>query len=150
VFRVRHVSWLFFFNVELKEKNIDIENSTQVMRDLFEDVKHNCSSNKTEIDTLKRRFEEVVERTFMNSLSIPSVYSRGDSNSPVKIKLFFIDLHFKSVISVFIFSCSCLCSLNSSRLIDVLSTKNNLIFTGLFESPREYTEGILREFIKST
>jgi hypothetical protein len=24
----------------------------------------------------------------MNSLSIPSVYSRGDSNSPVKIKLF--------------------------------------------------------------
>jgi hypothetical protein len=27
--------------------------------------------------------------------------------------------------------------------------KNNLIFTGLFESPREYTEGILREFIKN-
>ena len=26
--------------------------------------------------------------------------------------------------------------------------KNNLIFTGLFESPHEYTEGILREFIK--
>jgi hypothetical protein len=25
------------------------------------------------------------------------------------------------------------------------SMKNNLIFTGLFESPREYTEGILRE-----
>jgi hypothetical protein len=33
------------------------------MSDLFEDVKNNCSSNKTEIDTLKRRFEEVVERT---------------------------------------------------------------------------------------
>jgi hypothetical protein len=29
------------------------------------------------------------------------------------------------------------------------SLKNNLIFTGLFESPREYTEGILREFIKN-
>ena len=28
------------------------------------------------------------------------------------------------------------------------SMKNNLIFTELFESPREYTEGILREFIK--
>ena len=27
--------------------------------------------------------------------------------------------------------------------------KNNLIFTGLFESPREYTEGILRDFIKN-
>jgi hypothetical protein len=33
------------------------------MSDLFEDAKHNCSFNKTEIDTLKRRFEEVVERT---------------------------------------------------------------------------------------
>jgi hypothetical protein len=28
------------------------------------------------------------------------------------------------------------------------SMKNNLTFTGLFESSREYTEGILREFIK--
>ena len=27
--------------------------------------------------------------------------------------------------------------------------KNNLTFTGLFESSREYTEGILREFIKN-
>jgi hypothetical protein len=27
------------------------------------------------------------------------------------------------------------------------SMNNNLIFTGLFESPSEYTEGILREFI---
>jgi hypothetical protein len=29
------------------------------------------------------------------------------------------------------------------------SMKNNLIFTGLFESSLEYTEGILREFIKN-
>jgi uncharacterized protein (DUF3084 family) len=29
----------------------------------FEDIKNNCSSNKTEINTLKRQFEEVVERT---------------------------------------------------------------------------------------
>ena len=48
---------------ELKEKNKDIENSTQVMSDLFEDAKNNCSSSKTEIDTLKRRFEEVAETT---------------------------------------------------------------------------------------
>jgi hypothetical protein len=27
--------------------------------------------------------------------------------------------------------------------------KNNLIFTGPLESPREYKEGILREFIKN-
>jgi hypothetical protein len=45
-------------NSPVKIKLKDIENSTQVMSDLFEDVKHNCSSNKTEIDTLKRRFEE--------------------------------------------------------------------------------------------
>ena len=29
------------------------------------------------------------------------------------------------------------------------SMNNNLIFTGLFESSREYTEGILRKFIKN-
>jgi hypothetical protein len=29
------------------------------------------------------------------------------------------------------------------------SMKNNLIFAGLFQSPREYTEGILKEFIKN-
>jgi hypothetical protein len=51
------------FHILLFLSNKDIENSTQVMSDLFEDVKNNCSSNKTEIDTLKRRFEEVVERT---------------------------------------------------------------------------------------
>jgi hypothetical protein len=45
------------------------------------------------------------------------VYSRGDSNSPVKIKLFFIDLHFKSVISVFIFSCSCQMRTNLGALV---------------------------------
>jgi hypothetical protein len=33
------------------------------MGDLLEDAKNNCSSNKTEIDTLKRRFEDVAERT---------------------------------------------------------------------------------------
>jgi predicted nucleic acid-binding Zn-ribbon protein len=55
----RKVSSLEITVKELKEKTKDIENSTQVMSDLFEDVKHNCSSNKTEIDTLKRRFEEV-------------------------------------------------------------------------------------------
>ena len=38
----RHVSLLEITVKELKEKNIDIENSTQVMSDLFEDVKHNC------------------------------------------------------------------------------------------------------------
>ena len=30
-----------------------------MMSDLFEDVKHNCSSNKTEIDTLKRRLRKL-------------------------------------------------------------------------------------------
>jgi hypothetical protein len=56
---IHQVSSLEITVKELKEKHIDIENSTQVMSVLFEDVKHNCSSNKTEIDTLKRRFEEV-------------------------------------------------------------------------------------------
>ena len=59
----RKVSSLEITVKEIKEKNKDIENSTRVMSDLFEDVKNNCSSNKTEIDTLKRCFEEVVERT---------------------------------------------------------------------------------------
>jgi hypothetical protein len=74
---------------ELKEKNIDIENSTQVMSDLFEDVKHNCSSNKTEIDTLKRRFEEVVERTSIrrevisNELTFLVMFTRLDLTSSI-------------------------------------------------------------------
>ena len=55
----RKVSSLEITVKELKEKNIDIENSTQMMSDLFEDVKHNCSSNKTEIDTLKRRLRKL-------------------------------------------------------------------------------------------
>ena len=115
----RKVSSLEFTVKELKEKNIDIENSTQVMSDLFEDVKHNCSSNKTEIDTLKRRFEEVVERT-----SIRREELREHRQEQENMKTDITDLKCRSM-------------------------KNNLIFTGLFESPREYTEGILREFIKN-
>jgi hypothetical protein len=88
------------------------------MSDLFEDVKHNCSSNKTEIDTLKRPFEEVVERT-----SIRREELREHRQEQENMKTDITDLKCRSM-------------------------KNNLIFTGLFESPREYTEGILREFIK--
>jgi polyhydroxyalkanoate synthesis regulator phasin len=55
----RKVSSLEITVKELKEKNKDIENSTQVMSDLFEDAKNNCSSNKTEIDTLKRRISKL-------------------------------------------------------------------------------------------
>jgi peptidoglycan hydrolase CwlO-like protein len=40
----RKVSSLNITVKELKEKNKDIENSTPVMSDLFEDVKNNCSS----------------------------------------------------------------------------------------------------------
>jgi hypothetical protein len=103
---------------ELKEKNKDIENSTQVMSDLFEDAKNNCSSNKTEIDTLQRRFEEVVERT-----SIRREELREHRQKQENMKTDITDLKCRSL-------------------------KNNVIVTGLFESPREYTEGILREFIK--
>jgi hypothetical protein len=104
---------------ELKEKNKDIENSTHVMSDLFEDVKNNCSSNKTEIDTLKRRFEEVAERTLIRREEL-----REHRQEQKDMKTDIMDLKCRSM-------------------------KNNLIFTGLFESSREYTEGILREFIKN-
>jgi predicted nucleic acid-binding Zn-ribbon protein len=103
---------------ELKEKNKEIENSTQVMSDLFEDAKNNCSSNKTEIDTMQRRFEEVVERT-----SIRREELREHRQKQENMKTDITDLKCRSL-------------------------KNNVIVTGLFESPREYTEGILREFIK--
>ena len=81
-------------------------------------LKNNCSSNKTEIDTLQRRFEEVVERT-----SIRREELREHRQEHEKMKTDITDLKCRSL-------------------------KNNLIVTGLFESQREYTEGILREFIK--
>jgi hypothetical protein len=70
-------------------------------------------THKTEIDTLKRRFEEVVERT-----SIRREELREHRQEKENMKTDITDLKCRSM-------------------------KNNLIFTGLFESPREYTEGIL-------
>jgi chromosome segregation ATPase len=99
----RKVSSLEITVKELKEKNKDMENSTQVMSDLFEDAKNNCSSNKTEIDTLKRRFEEVAERT-----SIRREELREHRQEQKNIKTDITDLKCRSM-------------------------KNNLIFTGLFE-----------------
>ena len=49
--------------VPFKENNKDIENSTQVMSDQLEDAKNICSFDKTEINTMKRRLDEVIERT---------------------------------------------------------------------------------------
>jgi hypothetical protein len=92
------------------------------MSDLFEDVKHNCSSNKTEIDTLKRCFEEVVERTSIRREELREHrQEQGNMKTHISNELTFLVMSTRLVLtSSILFTCVSTCFNLPSTLRDVL------------------------------